>query len=1433
MVVIWFVLRWAPLAIGLWALSNSVSTTALALVAVLALLAPRRWILAGAAAAVGLWVLHAPVSWVVAAACYRLVYITPLRWAQRLANLPQARRIQLSPRFRCSHGRRNSVREADSCLRSGRSAEALDRYLRILAAHPRQGGCDRVLLVRAAEAAVESHCPQIGAELAAAAAFGVGDTPIGAEAVTTARAHALSARAQLALGQVDAASSELRRAQGVTHRNRRADRLVRGVAAETHLAARQLRDFEGATEAFTAMLVRHRLSPTKAQFTAPLFMAAGRALLAEGRPAEARKAFVRAADATGVGDRVDWLTLVARARQRLGWKPGWHPAVRDWAQALCESAHCTAVLGEKTEVGIRAYCTQAAEIAADFGDTETAARAAACRAYLDQLGNRTSPVWTLPVTVPEHAPFLLADFEAQRRQRLLQQGVQGIHLLYAHGPRREEEDRTASGPLPWTVGDGTGSGLQQVVDDALTLFGQLEASAPRIFGPMRSRTRSTAARLGLGPVDEPAAPSVLNVTHTWNRPVAHSPRKVSAHTHAPAPAPASAHTHAHASASASASMEPLTSPELPIPDWLTEADQLTRGRCWTVLAAALQARELGHGRVGTEHLLLTVCQDATCGALLRLFGTDYASVRACLTALSAADPEAPAAVALTGRAREVLLLARTEADRQHSTRLDPTHLLTAIILNGKGVGAHVLAALGVDLPEALIRLRLGRAATDLGVQHPPFPLIGELRDPQRLTPPVRQVLTRAAEYADATRTGLVGDTQIRRAIAAEGWGPGTSHPLQSEEVEGTAVESGRIVRLTPRARGMLRRAAAHAEHAEHPGVDLDHLRAAADGAQPEQTARRRGAEAMIGAAQRAAVRLGLPFVGPEHLVLALSAVERSQGQVPDADSPWSGPPLPLTPQCKAAVKRAQACACAAGRAECSQDDLRQALAHDARSIGARLLTAPNNAARTAPPPLVASTRRHRPGGVQDPGGLVRALEEISNAVATTLDVRRVREARMERVEVLRILHQHHPQRFEDQLTRELIDAAQLNGRSATATDLLDEAARRTREAIGPSPANVVDLARTLARISHSYHLLGLDEAALAVLDEADGYLLARVEHGRDTEDASDLHGRLLSERAEYLRGLGSPQEGPALLTAVNALRALVTDGQRQHRTNYHQLLHRALPRLEELDRHEDVVTAATDALTAVDWPAQDLGETHFRRARALWWLCRGDLGRADLDAAVESAPDNTLYLTRRGTLLLRLGHLDEALADLNRCLEKSPLNGLARYRRGQCQLLLAQYEAALSDLDAALTDLPPDPGSLVARAQAYRSLDQPDLALRDASAASAAEPDTAWYRYQYALSLHAVGSASHARRQLGEAIRLETRDCQPTNPWRFAAAGNLAVYHAALSAERQSRAWINRALTCPHHPWMASAIQVDLSELGRVMPTLADLCNSLAVGLME
>lgn len=113
------------------------------------------------------------------------------------------------------------------------------------------------------------------------------------------------------------------------------------------------------------------------------------------------------------------------------------------------------------------------------------------------------------------------------------------------------------------------------------------------------------------------------------------------------------------------------------------------------------ACEMGHGYIGSEHLLLGLLsvEDGVGSGTLSAQGVDYESARKKVEEMiGVSEPlSSQAELALTPRSKRVLELAAMEARKLGLGYIGTEHILAAIVRDGDGVAAQVLMALGVHM----------------------------------------------------------------------------------------------------------------------------------------------------------------------------------------------------------------------------------------------------------------------------------------------------------------------------------------------------------------------------------------------------------------------------------------------------------------------------------------------------------------------------------------------------------------------------------------------------------------------------------------------------------------------------------------------------------------------------------------------------------------
>jgi predicted dehydrogenase len=116
-----------------------------------------------------------------------------------------------------------------------------------------------------------------------------------------------------------------------------------------------------------------------------------------------------------------------------------------------------------------------------------------------------------------------------------------------------------------------------------------------------------------------------------------------------------------------------------------------------------EARRLRHYFVGTEHLLLGLVRfdQGTAADILRGRGLTLEIISREIEKQVGPGPEQAivGAIPITPRTRNVLLLATREASAQHRSFVGTEHILLGLLLDGDGIAARVLTALGLNLDE--------------------------------------------------------------------------------------------------------------------------------------------------------------------------------------------------------------------------------------------------------------------------------------------------------------------------------------------------------------------------------------------------------------------------------------------------------------------------------------------------------------------------------------------------------------------------------------------------------------------------------------------------------------------------------------------------------------------------------------------------------------
>jgi ATP-dependent Clp protease ATP-binding subunit ClpC len=194
-------------------------------------------------------------------------------------------------------------------------------------------------------------------------------------------------------------------------------------------------------------------------------------------------------------------------------------------------------------------------------------------------------------------------------------------------------------------------------------------------------------------------------------------------------------------------------------------ERFTEDARQVVIHAQDAGRELRHGSIGTEHLLLGLVQDTAQlpWHLLRPLGVDNESVHAkLLEIVGHGDHTTAGQIPFTPRAKKVLELALRETLSLGHNEIRSGHVLLGLLREGDGVGVRILLDLGVstaDLREQVVkRLEAPDAAgiRRTRVRTEQAPQLGFVARPDA---ELRALLMQAAgrALADARETVTVAD----------------------------------------------------------------------------------------------------------------------------------------------------------------------------------------------------------------------------------------------------------------------------------------------------------------------------------------------------------------------------------------------------------------------------------------------------------------------------------------------------------------------------------------------------------------------------------------------------------------------------------------------------------------------------------------------------
>ena len=260
-------------------------------------------------------------------------------------------------------------------------------------------------------------------------------------------------------------------------------------------------------------------------------------------------------------------------------------------------------------------------------------------------------------------------------------------------------------------------------------------------------------------------------------------------------------------------------PALPLAERIKKATMRTRprgtfarftDRARRVLVLAQdEARERGHGFVGTEHLLLGQLaeEEGVAARVLESLGITLEEARDRVEEIAGHGQEAPPArIPFTLPARQVLERSLQEALQLGHQYVGTEHLLLSLIAEGDGIAAHVLAGQGADydlVKERVVAMLSGRyEQADPKTRLVRLPVPPGLADVTEQLRQVQRQKTAAFEAGDLDSSAALRarEKQLRAEklrLEAE-WAAGA-------DVQAVIAENQRVHRELDRLRDLLRR----------------------------------------------------------------------------------------------------------------------------------------------------------------------------------------------------------------------------------------------------------------------------------------------------------------------------------------------------------------------------------------------------------------------------------------------------------------------------------------------------------------------------------------------------------------------------------------------------------------------------------------------------
>ncbi|MFJ5923990.1 tetratricopeptide repeat protein [Kitasatospora sp. NPDC092948] len=222
-----------------------------------------------------------------------------------------------------------------------------------------------------------------------------------------------------------------------------------------------------------------------------------------------------------------------------------------------------------------------------------------------------------------------------------------------------------------------------------------------------------------------------------------------------------------------------------------------------------------------------------------------------------------------------------------------------------------------------------------------------------------------------------------------------------------------------------------------------------------------------------------------------------------------------------------------------------------------------------------------------------------------------------------------------------------------------------------------------------------------------------------------------------------------------------------------------------------------------------------QRAHVYQALGRSQEALADCDRAFQLVPESDFAYSSRADIYRSLGRFREALADYDRAVQLSPDLAWVHSSRADVQRLMGYYQEALAGYSRAVElDSDDSTRGIARRGLAYRLLGRYPEALADLGRAIEAEPGEAWYHYEMAVTLHALGR-SERDSFLARALEL----LEPGNG--VDDLGSRVLVHAAAAHPDAAAGALEVFLRIGPAVGRIVELHVELGTLVQVVPSVA------------